>query len=146
MKFGVRHFLCISLLAAGTVHGADELPNKPMRPVADCINTSRINEWYVLDAQTVTVRTGPDRYLVKTEASCPWLGTGQKLGFRASPDKRAIGLPRICGDSGDVVFSRDQPPCGVQAVTKLDKATFDQMKAQAKHNGFIAGQASVRHP
>jgi hypothetical protein len=76
-------------------------------------------------------RTGPDHYLVKLQAVCPQLGIGQSLRFRANPSNTTAGRGALCGEAGETVASRDQPPCGAQSVAKIDKAQFEQLSATA---------------
>ncbi|WP_430390737.1 DUF6491 family protein [Dyella sp. 20L07] len=132
-----------SLLLAGAVavsgapaFAADQAPAyTPLRPVSECLRPDRINEWYVVDSQTVIARTGPDHYLVKLQAVCPQLGIGQSLRFRPNRSNLAAGMGALCGEAGETVSSRDQPPCGVQSVTKIDKPQFEQLGAKAMHHG-----------
>jgi hypothetical protein len=130
---------------AQTSSSANAPTNKPLRPIADCIATDRINEWHVVDDQTITVRTGPDRYVVKTQVACPRLGIGPGIHFRSSPDKLAVGMPRICGDVGDAVRSRSQPPCAIVSVEKTDKDSFDKLNAGARRHGSGAEPHTVSH-
>jgi hypothetical protein len=122
----------ISLKAAAE----DETPGyTPLRPISECLRPDRINEWYVVDNRTVIARTGPDHYLVKLQAVCPQLGIGQSLRFRANRSNMAVGMGALCGEAGETVASRDQPPCGVQSITKMDKAQFEQLSAKAVQHG-----------
>ena len=114
----------------------------PMRPVSDCLRPDRINEWYVVDKRTVIARTGPDRYLVKLTADCPRLGIGQQLLFRANDSNRAAGMGAICGEVGETVVSRDQPPCGIQSVGKIDKAQFEKLEKHASQHGFMSNDGA----
>jgi Family of unknown function (DUF6491) len=115
---------------------ADQTPAyTPLRPVSECLRPDRINEWYVVDSSTVIARTGPDRYLVKLQAVCPQLGIGQSLRFRANRSNMAAGMGALCGEAGETVSSRDQPPCGVQSVAKIDKAQFEQLSSKATQHG-----------
>lgn len=117
----------MSAIAAGQAPAA----YTPLRPVSQCLRPDRINEWYVVDSSTLIARTGPDHYLVKLQAVCPQLGIGQSLRFRANPSNTAAGRGALCGEAGETVASRDQPPCGVQSVAKIDKAQFEQLSATA---------------
>jgi hypothetical protein len=113
----------------------------PMRPFSNCIHTNRINEWHIVDRQTVIVRTGPSRFLLKLTAVCPRLGSDNRgLSFKSSPANNAIAFGRICGEPGEDVRSRDQPPCGIQSVSSIQKAQFDQLKAQSTKHGSGADQ------
>ena len=109
-------------------------------PIGKCMDPTRINEWHVLDARTLLVRNGPHRFLIRTQHACPRLGRyGGGLNFRPTPDKQ-VTLMRICGDAGETVSSRDQPPCGIASVQRIDKARFDQLKAHSERAGSGAEQ------
>jgi hypothetical protein len=144
MKLSPALLLVPALLATGAVRAAADTPpppRDPLRPVAECIDTTRINEWYIVDNSTVTVRTGPKRYLVKTQHTCPKLGRyGPGISFHPSNDKQATLPGRICGDVGETVSSRAQPPCGIQSVQRIDKKRFDQFTRQALRHGSGAEQ------
>jgi hypothetical protein len=137
MKSPPYFLLAGTLAAIGTLAiAADQAPAyTPLRPVSQCLRPDRINEWYVVDSSTVIARTGPDHYLVKLQAVCPQLGIGQSLRFRANPSNTAAGMGALCGEAGETVASRDQPPCGVQSVAKIDKAKFEQLSATAVQHG-----------
>jgi|KBSMisStandDraft_5_1062788.scaffolds.fasta_scaffold962605_1 hypothetical protein len=109
---------------------------KPLRPVSSCIRTDRIDEWHIVDARTAIVRTGPQRYVVKLQNDCPRLGIGrQGLIFRANEANQLNALGRICGEAGESVRSRDQPPCALHSVRIIDKPTFDKLSAKATRHG-----------
>ncbi|KRE97803.1 hypothetical protein ASG87_14855 [Frateuria sp. Soil773] len=130
------------LVLACTAAQASDAPAvaKPL-PYAECIRTSEINEWHVVDARTALVRTGPDRYLVKLQADCPRLGIGAPgLLFRASESGKAVGGSRICGGVGETVSARDQPPCAISSVRKIDKAKFESLRKHAARHGSGADQ------
>lgn len=114
---------------------AAQTPHKSL-PYAQCIQTDKINEWHVVGARTALVRTGPQRYVVHLKADCPRLGIGVP-GFllRPSESNKAVGGGRICGDLGDTVGARDQPPCAIDSVEMIDKAGFEKMRAHALRHG-----------
>lgn len=113
----------------------------PLRPVADCLRTDRINEWHIVDARTITARTGPVRYLVKLQTACPRLGYGPPvLLFHSNAANQAVIPFSICGEAGESVRARDQPPCAIQSVRKIDKAEFDKLGAHAGRSGSGANQ------
>lgn len=123
-------------VAALNARAADQQPAyTPLRPVSECLRPDRINEWYVVDEQTVIARTGPDRYVVKLQAHCPQLGIGQSLRFHANRANMAVGMGALCGEAGETLSSRSQPPCAVQSIAKIDKAQFEQLGAKAKLHG-----------
>lgn len=146
----LRHLIAMTAIMFVTAPGMatakqpPPTPQQPMRPITRCIDLTRIDEWHVIDARTLTVRNGPFRYVVKTRYDCPRLGRyGAGLRFRVSPDKRALGLPRICGDVGDEVASRDQPPCAIASVRNVDKAEFDRLDRHAQRSGSGAEQVTA---
>jgi hypothetical protein len=116
---------------------------QPIRPVSSCLRSDRINEWYIVDARTALVRTGPERFEVKLQADCPRLGYPPKgLMFHSNPANQAVMPWRICGEAGETVRSRNQPPCAIQSVRRIDKAQFDQLRKRALRQGSGATQRS----
>ncbi|MDO1530032.1 DUF6491 family protein [Fulvimonas sp. R45] len=114
---------------------------QPIRPVSSCLRSDRINEWHVVDKRTVIARAGPDRYLVKLQADCPRLGMPPGgLSFRSNPANQAVMPWSICGEAGETVRSRYQPPCAIRSVQKIDKAEFDQLRKHAGRHGSGADQ------
>lgn len=139
------HALGIGLLwgAASMAAAAQDTPRDALKPVSSCPRLDRITDWAVVDDRTVILRNGPQRFVAKTQSSCPRLGTGNSLRFVSSPDKKAVGEWRICGDVGDMVVSRDQPPCAVVSVKPVDKPTYDRLAKAAKHRGSAADQPTT---
>jgi hypothetical protein len=130
-------FLCLSAAVACTAAFAGNGP--PARtplPYAQCIQTDKINEWHVVNQRTALVRTGPYRYIVRLRADCPRLGIGVP-GFllHTNPSNRAVGNGRICGEAGETVAARDQPPCAIASVTVTDQANFEQLRKRAARHG-----------
>lgn len=138
----LTHVLFFGMLLGAASLGveAQDTPRDAMKPVSSCPRLDRITDWAVVDDRTVILRNGPQRFVAKTQSSCPRMGTGNSLRFISSPDKKAVGEWRICGDVGDMVVSRDQPPCAVVSVKSVDKATYDRMAKAAKHRGSAADQ------
>ncbi|WP_114238188.1 DUF6491 family protein [Dyella sp. C9] len=136
MKAHAFFLLAASLAATGAL-AADQPPPAytPLRPVSECLRPDRINEWYVVDSQTVVARTGPDHYLVKLQATCPRLGIGQSLRFNPNRSNLAVGMGALCGEAGETLSSRSQPPCAVQSIAKIDKAQYQQLSAKAIQSG-----------
>jgi hypothetical protein len=137
--------VALSLLAFASAAGASApqaaAARHPLRPVSECLRTDRINEWHIVDARTAIVRTGPDRYLVKLQSDCPRLGYPPKgLIFRSNPANQAVKPWVICGEVGETVRSRNQPPCAIQSVSKIDKAEFDRLGKHALRHGSGADQ------
>jgi hypothetical protein len=148
MKTVIAILALTAVAAAGQAYADQpaQEAHQPMRPVSECLRPDRINEWYVVDKRTAIVRTGPDRYLVKLQADCPRLGIGQSLRFRANESNKVAGLGAICGEAGETVRSRDQPPCAIQSVGKIDKAQFDQLEATATQHGFMGKGSKTPKP
>ena len=135
-------FLLLLAAATGSAAFAANAPRKAL-PYAQCIQTDKINEWHVVDARTALVRTGPYRYVMHLKADCPRLGIGVPgLLLHAGESNRAAGEGRICGDLGDTVAARDQPPCAIDSVEQVDQATFEKMRAHALRHGSGADMPS----
>lgn len=132
-------FLCLSSAVACTAAFAATPPPRTSLPYAQCIQTNKINEWYIVNARTALVRTGPYRYIVRTPHDCPRLGIGVP-GFllHASPSNQAVGGGRICGEVGETVAARDQPPCAIASVTVTDPASFERLRKHAARHGSSA--------
>lgn len=126
MKIGAS-FLALALAATPTIAAS---PHSPL-PAAQCIDTTQINEWHIVDTRTAIVRTGPKHYLVRLESACPQLRHPPGLIFRASRANASVQSGRICGDAGETVRSAGQPPCAIQSVRKIDKHRFDALKHAA---------------
>jgi hypothetical protein len=132
--------LALSLSAAGPVKAADgPMKHAPLRG-ADCINTSRINDWHIVDERTAIVRTGPKHYLVTLQSSCPQLSHPPGLIFNSGP---GASQGRICGSIGETVRTRGQPACPIQAVSIIDKARFNQLSKAAER--YRKGPAKPSH-
>lgn len=112
-------------------------------PYADCIQTDRMNEWAVVDDQTLTVRNGPNHFVVKTTVACPRMSLGGAVHFRTSQSDRAIGGMRICGGISEYVVRRDDPPCTIQSVQPISKAEFKALGKQAKQRGAAGPSGAV---
>ncbi|MFK2877137.1 DUF6491 family protein [Rhodanobacter hydrolyticus] len=145
MKTVTASLLALSLAAISTAASAQTPPHAPaytpMRPVSDCLRTDRITEWHLVDSRTITVRNGPNRFLVKLQASCPQLSYGPPtLRFGTSKANQGTAPFSICGEAGESVRSTQPPPCPIQSVRQLDKTTFDKLSAHAKRNGSGADQ------
>jgi hypothetical protein len=108
-------------------------------PYGECLQIDRINEWNVVNDSTVTVRNGPNHFLVKTKVSCPRMTLGGGLHFRTSQSDRAVGGMRICGGISEEIVRRDDPPCAIRSVSTIDKATFERLGKKSKQRGSGAG-------
>lgn len=146
----MKLILPLLLLAFTTVPGVsragepDKVVTHAPLPAGECIDTTQINEWHIVDARTAIVRTGPKRYLVTLRNDCPRLGTPPPgLVFRANRSNQVNNRGRICGENGETVRSRYQPPCAIDSVSRIDKAHFDQLSAKTRRHGNGAEQPTV---
>jgi hypothetical protein len=92
----------------------------------------------------VTVATGPDHFVIKTDVACPRMGLGGGVHFKTAESNRAIGGFRICGDVTEKIVRRDDAPCAIQSVAKIDKASYDAMSKKAKMGGSGAGTSGSK--
>lgn len=141
--------LALMLAASSAVQAQNPPPppaqeRHPLRPVSECLRPDRLNQWYVLDNRTIIAKAGPDNYRISLTADCPRLGIGQALTFRANASNRAVGWGAICGEAGETVRSRDQPPCAIQSVVKIDKQEFERLENAARTGGFMTGNGAIR--
>ena len=128
---------------AGTAQAANKAAHPPL-PAGECIDTTQINEWHIVDARTAIVRTGPKRYLVELRHDCPRLGmVPAGLRFRPNRSNAINNRGRICGETGETVRSRQQPPCAIDSVSRIDKQRFDELSARAKRHGSGAEQPTT---
>lgn len=138
-------WLIPALLASAMVVAGDRLPqtpNKPLRPLSKCLDAANINEWHIINDTTITARNGPRHYLIKTTHKCQRLGKyGGGLFFH--PSNGSMGEWRICGDIGETVASRDQPPCAVQSVKLISKQQFDALDKHTQRSGNGAEQPTL---
>ncbi len=144
MKTILPTLLFALVAGVGAAHAAESAPARSPLPAGDCIDTTQINEWHIVDDRTAIVRTGPKRYLVTLQSACPRLGTPPPgLIFRANPSNAVVNRGRICGEVGETVHSRYQPPCAIESVSKIDKPRFDQLSARAQRHGNGAEQPTT---
>jgi hypothetical protein len=144
MKTTLPTLLLALTVGVGAAQAAETAPARSPLHTVDCIDTTQINEWHIVDARTAIVRTGPKRYLVTLQSDCPRLGIPPPgLIFRANPSNAAVNHGRICGEVGETVHSRYQPPCAIQSVSKIDKEHFDRLSARATRHGSGAEQPTT---
>lgn len=133
-----RVLLTLTFLVSCTAAAAADAPPSPARhelPYNDCLRTDRINEWSVVDDRTVTVRNGPNHFLVKTTVNCPRMTQGGGLRFRTSNSDRAMGGMRICGGINEKIMRRSEPACPVESIKPISKAAFVALEKKAKRHG-----------
>jgi hypothetical protein len=144
MKTLIPVLLFALTVGAGVAQAAETPSVRTSLHTSDCIDTSQINEWHIVDARTAIVRTGPKRYLVKLQSACPRLGMSPPgLIFRPNRSNAIVNHGRICGEVGETVHSRNQPPCAIESVSKIDKSRFDDLSAHAKRHGSGADQPTT---
>jgi hypothetical protein len=144
MKTLIPILLLALTVGAGVAQAAETPSTRTPLHTSDCIDTSQINEWHIVDARTAIVRTGPKRYLVKLQSACPRLGMSPPgLIFRPNRSNAIVNHGRICGEVGETVHSRNQPPCAIESVSKIDKSRFDDLSAHAKRHGSGADQPTT---
>lgn len=136
-------------IAAAPLHAQGHPPvmkDKPLRPVSSCMDPTRIDQWRVIDNHTLIVRNGPRHYLITTRGACPKLGRyGASIRFHLSRSASITGQ-RICGDIGEMVSSRAQPPCAIDRVKPISKARFKALDQQAIRKGTRAGEVPYSAP
>lgn len=130
-------FVSTLVLAAAAHAGPRQAPARHELPYQDCIRTDIINEWNIVNDHTITVRNGPHYFLVRTSTSCPRADLGGALLFRPSNSQRVVGGSRICGGINEQIVRRDDPPCQILSIEKIDKQTYDTLekRAQERHSG-----------
>lgn len=137
-----------ALMLASSVHAANASPagqsKQPLRPVITCPDITRISEWHVIDDRTLTLRTGPYRYVMTTQHACQKLGRhGASIRFTPSSGNLAVSMPRMCGDIGELVSSRGQPSCAIESVKMISKQRFDDLTSHARRNGHMTSLHAV---
>ena len=147
MKTVMSAVLAFTFAATAANAFAQSAPASNSLPYKDCIRLDQINEWHVVDPQTVIVRTGPyQRYLVKLKASCDKLGIGNPgMEFVPSQADRVAAPLRICGGVGEKVRARSQPGCAIDSVSLIDEAAFKDYRTRAKYHS-VTKQPPAEHP
>jgi hypothetical protein len=132
---------------ANVLWAQSSAPARTPLPNGDCLRISQINEWHVVDDRTAIVQAGPyKRYLVKLQADCQKLGIGNPgLRFIGSPAGKATQPGLICGAAGEKVSARFQPACGIQSLSLIDQATFNDLRAKSSRHSTTTQQPS-RNP
>lgn len=113
-------------------------------PVNECMRTDRISNYAVIDDRTVTVANGPNFYKVTTNVDCPRMDLGGGVHFHTAENVKAVAAMRICGSITEQIVRRDDPPCQIESVQKIDKATYEQLNKGAKHKASGPGTSGGR--
>ncbi|SEV86991.1 DUF6491 family protein [Luteibacter sp. 329MFSha] len=140
----VRHFLSASLLALSALSAgcaSSGLQARDELPYADCMRADQINRWAVVDGSTFAVANGPNYYRIRTTTDCPRADLGGGIRFRQSNSDKAVSGPdiRMCGGINEQIVRRDDPPCQIKSIEKVDKGSFDKMLDAAQSKGSGAG-------
>lgn len=148
MKPIIFAVLTLACAATATASPAQSAPDRNSLQFKDCIRLDQINEWHVVDPQTILVRTGPyQRYLIKLKASCDKLGIGNPgVEFIPNNADKASAPLRMCGGAGTMVRSNIQPPCAVDTISLIDEPTFDRYRTRAKYHSTSSQQPAGTHP
>lgn len=133
----VRYVIVAGLILVGTVQAADSPAPQGRKelPVAECLRTDQISNWAMVDNRTVIVANGPNFYRVTTNVDCPRMDLGGGIHFRGAESIKAVAPMRICGSLNEQIVRRDDPPCQIQSVEKIDKATYQQLEKNAARKG-----------
>ncbi|WP_413623691.1 DUF6491 family protein [Luteibacter sp. Lutesp34] len=132
----VRYLLAASLLFTCAVQAQDARPQaRKELPVADCMRTDRISNWAMVDNRTVVVANGPNFFKITTTADCPRMDLGGGIRFRAAENIKAVAPMRICGSINEQIVRRDDPPCQIGTVEKIDKETYKSLEKNAQRKG-----------
>lgn len=144
MNIVVPTLLLVLTFGASVAQAAETAPARSPLPAGECLDASQINEWHIVDARTAIVRTGPKRYLVTLQSDCPRLGMPPAgLIFQPNQSNAVVNRGRICGEVGESVRSRNQPPCAIQSVSRIEQTRFDQLSAKASRHGSGADQPTT---
>jgi hypothetical protein len=132
---------CLLIFSVATqATGAPQQPGAHQElQVNDCMRTDRISNYAVVDNRTVTVANGPNFYKVTTNVDCPRMDLGGGVHFRTAENVKAVASMRICGSVSEQIVRRDDPPCAIESVEKIDKATYEQLNKSAKHKASGPG-------
>ncbi|SEM19844.1 hypothetical protein SAMN02800694_0146 [Luteibacter sp. UNCMF331Sha3.1] len=116
-------------------------PTRKELPYGDCLRTSEINRWGVVDGSTFVAANGPNYFRIKTTVDCPRADLGGGIRFRLSNSDRAVTGPdmRMCGGLNEQIVRRDDPPCQILSIEKIDKSAFDKLLDASSSKGSGAG-------
>lgn len=134
---------CLLLVSVAAQAAGAPPPERHELPVGDCMRTDRISNYTVVDARTVTVANGPNFYKVTTDVDCPRMDLGGGVRFKSADNIKAVQPMAICGSINEKIIRRDDPPCTIQSVEKIDKATYEQLNK--KHNTSGPGTSGGVH-
>jgi hypothetical protein len=142
----VRYLLAASLLVTFAVQAQDARPQaRNELPVADCMRTDRISNYAVVDDRTLVVANGPNFFKISTDVNCPRMDIGGGVRFRGAENIKAVAPMRICGSINEQIVRRDDPPCQITSVEKIDKETYKKLEKNAKRKGSGAEPNGMVH-
>ncbi|MGE7138988.1 DUF6491 family protein [Luteibacter sp. NPDC031894] len=142
----VRYLLAASLLVTCAVQAQDARPQaRHELPVNDCMRTDRISNWAMVDDRTVVVANGPNFFKITTSTDCPRMDLGGGVRFRGAENIQAVAPMRICGSITEKIVRRNEPPCDIASVEKIDKETYKSLEKKAKRKGSGAEPNGMVH-
>lgn len=122
-------FALVAAAAASAAHASgDRDTDKPLRPVSDCLDITRINELYVRNDRSLIVRSGPNHFMIDLKNDCPQLGIGGNPRLVAASAPVMQG--RMCGDLGEKVVTISGVACAVRSVTPISEDMFKTTEHQ----------------
>ncbi|HBK56222.1 MAG TPA: hypothetical protein DDZ76_08075 [Xanthomonadales bacterium] len=137
MTLSTRHSLCTTLLLLGAVSLAappaiaDDGTNptatstyRPLSPVSDCLNPSRVRDWAYVNDREILVNAGRKKYRILMSYGCPGLAFGHSIRFEPGP-----GVGRMCGHLNENVIA-DASRCDVARVELIDSETWNRILEQ----------------
>ncbi|QWT21023.1 hypothetical protein KPL74_03185 [Bacillus sp. NP157] len=134
---------CLLLISAAASAADAPPPERHELPINDCMRTDRISNWAMVDNRTVIVANGPTFYKITTNVDCPRMDLGGGIRFKAAANIQAVAPMRICNSINEQIVRRDDPPCQIDTVQVIDKATYQQLEKSAKHKGAGPGTSGA---
>ncbi|MBB3228671.1 hypothetical protein FHW69_003313 [Luteibacter sp. Sphag1AF] len=145
MNAALRHLcLAAAVLGAGAAAAQNPPPHKPLRPISECLRANMISDYHVINDTTAILSNGPNRFMVTTSVACPRMDLGGGIRFRANEANKAMAPFSLCGDINEQIVRRDDPPCPVASVERIDDATYKSMSTRkGVHHGNGAGISGI---
>lgn len=101
----------------------------PIRPYSDCLNAADLSTWFVASPSTLYASDNSNHFRIDMRGTCPRMGKTGSIRFDSV--NHTGSDTRICGDSGDRVFTDVGMSCSIRSVTAISTAAFDA--AQQEH-------------
>jgi len=128
---------CLLLVSVAANATGAPPPERHELPVGDCMRTDRITNYTVVDLRTVTVANGPNFFKITTDVDCPRMDLGGGVRFKTAENIKAVQPMAICGSINEKIIRQGSgdPPCTIQSVEKIDKATYEQLNQKHRTSG-----------